>query len=161
MVLNKNGDPSPMQKRLITLLPALLLSYSGLRFRQLQSWQQLTLPPNLCGAIKGRTMTAVHTQLRTDLDVAKHESEVLVGLKLDKSKCFDRLIPAMAGALMLAFGLPRGVVHFFLQIYANLRRHLALRGWISPSVRRPLTGSRRAVRCLSLPSICSCMVDLL
>ena len=63
-----------------------------------------------------------HTQLRSDLDVAKHEDEVLVGLKLDKSKCFDRLIPAMAGVLMLAFGLPRGVVHFFLQIYANLRR---------------------------------------
>ena len=133
MVLNKNGDPSPMQKRLITLLPALLLSYSGLRFRQLQSWQQMTLPSNLCGAIKGRTMSAVHTQLRLDLDTAKHHSEVLVGLKLDKSKCFDRLIPAMAGVLMLAFGLPRGVVHFFLQIYANLRRHLALRGWISPT----------------------------
>ena len=62
-------------------------------------------------------MSAVHTQLRLDLDTAKDDSEVLVGLKLDKSKCFDRLIPAVAGVLMLAFGLPRGVVHFFLQIY--------------------------------------------
>ena len=132
MVLNKNGDPSPMQKRLITLLPALLLSYSGLRLRQLQSWQPSILPTNLCGAIKGRTMTAVHTQLRLDLDIAKRDSTPLVGLKLDKSKCFDRLIPAMAGVLMLAFGLPRGIVHFFIQMYANLRRHLALRGWISP-----------------------------
>ena len=133
MVLNKNGDPSPMQKRLITLLPALLLSYSHLRFRQLQSWQQSVLPTNLCGAIKGRTLTSVHAQLRLDLDIAKRDSIPLVGLKLDKSKCFDRLIPAMAGVLMLAFGLPRGIVHFFIQMYANLRRHLALRGWISPT----------------------------
>ena len=122
-----------MQKRLITLLPALLLSYTGLRFRQLQSWQQSVLPMNLCGAIKGRTMTSVHTQLRLDLDIAKKDSTALVGLKLDKSKCFDRLIPAMAGVLMLAFGLPRGLVHFFVQMYTNLRRHLALRGWISPT----------------------------
>ena len=132
MVLNKNGDPSPMQKRLITLLPAILLTYTGLRFRQLQAWQQSVIPPNLCGAIKGRTMTSVHTQLRMDLDIAKRDSTPLVGLKLDKSKCFDRLIPAMAGVLMLAFGLPRGIVHFFVQMYTNLRRHLALRGWISP-----------------------------
>ena len=39
----------------------------------------------------------------------------------------------MAGVLMLAFGLPRGIVNFFIQMYANLRRHLALRGWISPT----------------------------
>lgn len=77
-------------------------------------------------------MTSVHAQLRLDLDSAKKDSEVLVGLKLDKSKCFDRLIPAMAGVLMLAFGLPQGIVHVFIQLYTNLRRHLTLRGWISP-----------------------------
>ena len=133
MVLNKNGDPSPMQKRLITLLPVLLLSYTGLRFRQLQNWQNQVIPRNLCGAIRGRTMSAVHTTLRMELDVAHQNGDTLVGLKLDKSKCFDRIIPAVAGALMMAFGAPRGVVHFFVQMYTHLKRHLALRGWISPT----------------------------
>ena len=68
MVLNKNGDPSPMQKRLITLLPVLLLGYTGLRFRQLQAWQSNVIPSNLCGGIRGRTMSSVHTTLRLDLD---------------------------------------------------------------------------------------------
>ena len=132
MVLNKNGDPSPMQKRLITLLPVLLLGYTGLRFRQLQAWQSNVIPSNLCGGIRGRTMSSVHTTLRLDLDTAKSHGNTLVGLKLDKSKCFDRIIPSIAGALMMAFGAPRGVVHFFIQMYTNLKRHLALRGWISP-----------------------------
>ena len=53
------AQDSPLQKRLITILPIFLLAYSGLRFRQLQSWQNEIMPRELFGGIKGRFMTSV------------------------------------------------------------------------------------------------------
>ena len=42
MILNKNGDSSPLAKRLITVFPAILLAHTGARFRHLKPWQMST-----------------------------------------------------------------------------------------------------------------------
>ena len=130
IILEKKGD-APLQKRLISLLPIFLLCYTSLRFRQLQAWQMQQLPQQLFGGIKNRKMSQLQTQLRLALDNAKSTGNHLIGIKLDKAKCFDRLIPSIASALMLAFGVPTEVVMVFSQIYANLRRLLSYKGWIS------------------------------
>ncbi len=132
IILDKNGSPDPLQKRLICLLPVFLLAYTGARFAQLQHWMQTTLPQNLFGAIKGRSMSSIHTSLRLQIDDAKTKQHHLCGIKIDKSKCFDRIVPQITGMLFLAFGLPAGLTTFFLQMYSNLKRHLSYLNWTSP-----------------------------
>lgn len=130
IILDKKGD-SPLQKRLISLLPIFLLCYTSLRYRQLQVWQQSCMPMQLFGGIKNRQMSQLQTKLRLSLDDAKLTGNHIVGIKLDKAKCFDRLVPTIASALMIAFGVPTTVVMVFSQIYAKLHRLLAYKGWIS------------------------------
>ena len=132
VILNKPGPSSAMNKRLITILPALWLSYTGARFEQLQTWQIVSMPNCIIGGVKGRTMPELHTALRLDIDVARDRKQELIGIKLDKAKCFDRLIPAFTASLFLAFGLPAFFVSVFLRMYDSLRRHIAYKGWINP-----------------------------
>ena len=150
IILDKNGSPEPLQKRLICLLPVFLLAYSGTRFGQLQAWMQTTLPPNLFGAIKGRHMSSIHTSLRLQIDDAKTSGQHLCGIKIDKSKCFDRIIPVTTAILFLAFGLPSQLATFFLQIYGNLKRHLSYLNWVSPV---PTTSTNGVVQGCSLSLI--------
>ena len=146
IILDKKGD-EPLQKRLISLLPIFLLCYTSVRFRQLQAWQMQHLPKQLFGGIKNRQMSQLQNQLRLSLDNAKDSGQHLIGIKLDKAKCFDRLIPAVASALMLAFGVPSEVVMMFSQIYANLRRLLTYKGWISTT---PTTCANSVIQGCSL-----------
>ena len=131
VILNKPGASTPLNKRLITILSPMILAYTGARFRQLQHWQQHTLPLQLCGGIKGRDMSSISTGLRLELDVAQAKGHDLVGIKLDQSTCFDRIIPSVAGALFLAFGPPKGVVSVFLRMYAGFKKHISYRGWVA------------------------------
>ena len=77
-------------------------------------------------------MSNVYTSIRLDIDSAKAEHDDLIGIKIDKSKCFDRLIPQQVAILFLAFGLPQTLVNGFLKIYKQLRRHLCFKEWCSP-----------------------------
>ena len=131
VILNKPGPSTPLNKRLITVLPPLLLAYTGTRFRQLQSWQSTILPRQLCGGIPQRSMTDISVGLRLDIDQSYAQDEPLIGIKLDQSKCFDRLIPQFTAALFLAMGLPKGIVNLFVKIYDGLKKHVAYRGWVS------------------------------
>ena len=119
----------PLQKRIITVLPVFLLAYSGLRFRQLQSWQSQNLPIQLFGGIKSRFMTSVAANLRIDVDDAKSTQSHILGIKLDKSQCFDRLVASITVALFTAFGIPQVISNFFMQIYSGLRRYLTYKNW--------------------------------
>ena len=132
VILNKPGPAAPLNKRLITILPALLLAYTGARFAQLQDWQKAIMPSSILGGIKGRHMSDLFNQLRLDIDEAKHQNDALIGIKIDKAKAFDRIIPHFVAALFLAFGLPTGFVSFFVKIYDGLHRHLSYRNWTSP-----------------------------
>lgn len=51
-------------------------------------------------------MSEVHTQIQLEVDHAHSFHGAFAGLKLDKSKCFDRLLPKLCAVLMLALGLP-------------------------------------------------------
>ena len=97
------------------------LAYSGTRFRQLQEWQKQVFDSTLCGGIKGRNMADISVGLRVDIDEAQAEHDPIVGIKLDQSKCFDRIVPSFAGALFLVFGMPKGVVGMFLKLYQGLK----------------------------------------
>ena len=147
IILDKGSEDVPLSKRLISLLSVLLLSYTGLRFRQLQVWQNQCLPMQLYGGIKNRHMSSVFTQMQLQIDSSIVEKQNLIGLKLDKSKCFDRLVPSIVASLFVAFGLPIGLTKFFLQIYQGLKRYMCYKQWIST---RPTTAPNGLVQGCSL-----------
>lgn len=89
------------------------------------------MPSQLHGGIKGRRMSDISTGLQIQIDNAKRVNEHFVGLKLDKSKCFDRLIPSVSSALFAALGIPSFVINFFLQLYTNLKRFMTYKTWIA------------------------------
>ena len=140
VILNKNGSSEPLQKRLITLLPVILLAYTGARFRHLRDWQSVVMPFQLQGGIPARQMSAIHTHFALSVDQAKSDSEPLIGIKIDKAKCFDRIIPQYAGALMLTFGVPKGIVSVFLKLYSQLERHLQYKSWFAPAATHSTNG---------------------
>lgn len=150
IILHKPGLATAMNKRLISILPALILSYTGARYEQLQDWQRTTMPSGIIGGIKGRTMPMLHTALRLEIDEAKSQDQGLVGIKLDKAKCFDRIIPSHASALFLAFGLPKGLVNLFTKLYRGLHRHMCYKGWVSP---KPTTAANGVAQGCSLSLI--------
>ena len=140
VILNKPGPTTALNKRLIAILPAILLAYTGARFAQLQTWQQEVMPPSILGGIKGRFMSDLYNQLRLDIDEAALQGDTLIGIKLDKAKAFDRVVPKFVAALFLAFGIPSGIVSFFVKMYDGLHRHLSYRNWISDTATTAANG---------------------
>ena len=132
VILNKPGPASATNKRLITVLPPLLLAYTGARYAQLQQWQQQAFPSAIIGGVKHRAMSNLSNEVRLELDSANLDGDTVVGIKLDKSKAFDRIIPQFAACLFVAFGIPIHVVSIFLRMYQGMHKHLAFRSWTSP-----------------------------
>ena len=132
VILNKPGTASPMNKRLITIIPPLLLAYTGARYAQLQQWQNQAFPNAIVGGVKHRAMSSLYNEVRLELDVANLDQETVCGIKIDKSKAFDRILPQFAACLFVAFGIPIYVVSVFLRFYQGLRKHMAYRSWTTP-----------------------------
>ena len=135
---SKPGDP--LSKRIIALLSVFIVSYTSLRFKQLCYWQNAIFPPELCGGIKGRVLSTIPVQMRLDIDHASSAGKTLLGVKIDKSKAFDRIVPAVAALLMLAFGVERSLVNFFTQLYPRLERYTCIGPWCSSLPLRTTNG---------------------
>lgn len=76
------------------------------------------MPPSILGGgIRHRHMSTLYNELRLEIDCAKLDGIPLIGLKLDKAKAFNKIIPSYAAALFLAFGSPKTIVNVFLKIY--------------------------------------------
>lgn len=131
IILHKGGDDVPLQKRLISLLPIFMITYTSLRFKQLQHWQITTLPKNLFGGIQSRKMSQLQMHLRLTLDDTRQNNHTLIGVKLDKSKCFDRLLPDVSSAILLGLGVPQTTLRVFASLYGNLKRFLSYQSWTS------------------------------
>lgn len=120
-----------MNKRIISVFPVFALAYTSARFHQLQNWQLQVMPQTLFGGIKTRKMSQLQTSLKIHIDQASCDNQPLIGMKLDKSKCFDRLIPSITSALFLAIGVPKTLVTFFVCMYQKLRKYLSYKTWTS------------------------------
>ena len=132
VILNKPGPASATNKKQITVLPPLLLAYTGARYAQLQQWQQQAFPSAIIGGVKHRAMSNLSNEVRLELDSANLDGDTVVGIKLDKSKAFDRIIPQFAACLFVAFGIPTHVASIFIRMYQGMHKHLAFRSWTSP-----------------------------
>ena len=151
IILNKDGSDAPLSKRLISLQSIFTLLYTGLRFMQLQTWQQKVMPPQLKGSIKARQMAEVHMTLQLEIDHAHSFHGSFAALKLDKSKCFDRLMPKLCAAIMLTLGLPTAFVRAFLGLYTRMTRFLSFKQWTRE---QPISMPNGVVQGCSLSLLC-------
>ena len=110
-----------------------MVTSTSLRFRQLATWQAGVMPKNLFGGIKGRKLWHLQTRFKLSLDNARSNDIQFVGIKLDKSKCFDRLIPSISAAIMLAMGEPFQVGNVWAKLYSGLQRYLSHQNWTNPT----------------------------
>ena len=147
VILDKGGRDTPLQKRLISLLPIFTVTYTSLRFKQLATWQATVMPSNLFGGVKGRKLSHLQTDLKLQLDNARTNQSEIIRIKLDKSKCFDRLIPSVSAAIMLSLGLPFQVVNMFAKPYNGLQRFLCYQIWTCPT---PTTAANGVIQGCSL-----------
>ena len=132
IILDKGGPDVPLAKRLICILPVTMVLYTSLRYKQLGQWQAQCLPRELYGGVPGRKMCDLTTQIKLDLDKGHATNCGLIGVKLDKTKCFDRLTPRISALLMLAFGLPLTLVRVFLGLYNTAKRVVFYNRWALP-----------------------------
>ena len=151
VIHNKDGSDAPLSKRLISLQSVFTLLYTGLRFLQLQQWQQDVMPPQLKGGVKGRQMSEVHMTMQLEIDRADSFQGSFAALKLDKAKCFDRLMPKLCAAIMLALGLPQGFVCGFLALHTRMTRFLSFKQWTRA---QPISTPNGVVQGCSLSLLC-------
>lgn len=122
----------PLSKRLITLLSPLYLAYTKVRFQQSISWQLKIFPKNLCGGVAKRKTTDIshHLAIRSEIAVATGKS--LIGIKIDRSKCFDRIIPKIVASIGEKLGLDSKYLHVWQQLYCDFQRFLSYEQYIYP-----------------------------
>lgn len=124
-----------------------MLLYTGLRYHQLADWQSKIFPQEIVGGLKGRNPSTIPTALRFEIDNSQRAGDALVGVKLDKSKAFDRLIPGVAAMLFLAFGLPVGLAVFFQSLFNRLKKLAYYNGWCNS---QPITAPNGLIQGCSL-----------
>ena len=125
-------NQQPVSKRLITLLSPLYLAYTKVRFQQSIQWQLQIFPKNLCGGVAKRKTSDIshHLAIRSESAIAHGKS--LIGIKIDRSKCFDRIIPALIAAIGEKLGLDKKYLHVWQQLYHDFQRFLSYDQFILP-----------------------------
>ena len=125
----KNHEP--ISRRLISLLSVQYLAYSRARFQASIPWQLKTFPKNLCGAVQGRQASDVSHSLAISNEIAIANCQGRVGIKLDRSKCFDRVIPNLIKELGERLGLDKGFLRAWTAVYVDFKRFITYGSFIS------------------------------
>ena len=130
----------PIDKRLITLMCVPYIMWSKARFDHLQEWQQKVFPPTLCGGIQGRQAADIAHIIAARCEHAIAFQKPICGIKLDRSKCFDRIIPRIVADFAKILGMDPKFLKVWLQVYEDFRRFLCMGHAISKSSLSNLNG---------------------
>ena len=117
---------SPIHRRLISLLSIPYLLYSKARFLDTLEWQSLTFPQSMCGGIQNRKTSDVSHHLAIQTERAILSNEAICGIQIDRSKCFDRIVPRVISFLGRKLGLDQRFFNVWIQIYQGFRRYITL-----------------------------------
>ena len=114
---------SPKDTRCIGVSSCVYSVWSGLRFRHLIPWMLRVFPSNIIGGVPERHMFESEAQL--SLDIRDFQTEPLLVL-LDRVKCFDRIVPAVAVFALNSLGLPPPIGVAIQGFYSNQVRIMKL-----------------------------------
>ena len=119
-LLPKDGPPSPLNLRPLTILSVIYRIWAGIRASQLRQWQESWIHPSLHGGRAGHeTLDGV---FETDLhiELAQEAGTNLYLLLLDYRKFFDFIIQEIIWGLASWWGMPEGIVRLLRAFYQKL-----------------------------------------
>ena len=125
----KNHEP--ISRRLISLLSVHYLAYSRARFRATIPWQLKTFPDNLTGAVPGRQASDISHKLAIKNELSISQGKGRIGIKLDRSKCFDRVVPDLVGIIAIRLGMDPGFIRAWTSLYKGFQRFISYGCFIS------------------------------
>lgn len=120
----------PIDFRLIALLSIPYLLWSKVRFQDLTPWMLDVFPPEIYGGLKGKKTSDVahHIAIRCEKAIATKKD--IIGIKIDRSKCFDRIDVPIVATLAARLGMPQKFLNVWTQMYCGFRRFLCYAGFI-------------------------------
>ena len=124
----------PIDRRLINLLNIHYLLWSKVRFQHLTKWQQEVFPRTVCGGVKGRQTSDIAHHIGVANELAISTNTPVVGVKIDRSKCFDRIAINIVVCIARKLGLPERYLNVWTQLYQNFRRFLTLGQYIDDTL---------------------------
>lgn len=116
----------PIDRRLINLLNIHYLLWSKVRFQHLTKWQQDVFPRTVCGGVKGRQTSDIAHHIAIANELALSTNKPVVGVKIDRSKCFDRIAINIVVCIARRLGVPERFIKVWTQLYQNFQRFLTL-----------------------------------
>ena len=116
----------PIHRRLISLLNIFYLAYSRARFVDTIEWQKATFPKTVVGGIPGRKCTDVSHSIAIACEASLIQKQPVCGIKIDRQKCFDRIIPRIIVTLGSLLGLDTKFLKTWEQMYNGFQRHLTI-----------------------------------
>ena len=128
----------PIHQRLIALLSIPYLAYSKARFSASIPWQLCVFPSNVCGGVAGRKASDISHTLAMANEISLVKKQPLVGIKLDRSKCFDRICVPIIVALGEKLGLDPKYLKTWAKLYNGFERFVCWHSFISEA---PIIGS--------------------
>ena len=116
----------PIDRRLINLLNIHYLLWSKVRFQHLVPWQSSVIPSNVCGGVKGRKTSDIahHVAIRNEISLISKQP--VIGVKLDRSKCFDRILVNIINDIALRLGIPKRFLNVWMQVYNDFKRFITI-----------------------------------
>ena len=128
----------PIHQRLIALLCVPYLAYSKARFTECIPWQLAVFPKNVCGGISGRKSSDITHTLAMESEHSIALGQAIIGIKLDRSKCFDRVVVDIIVQLGKVLGLDSKFLRAWSKLYQGFERFVC---WHSCIADRPLKNS--------------------
>lgn len=128
----------PIHQRLIALLCIPYLAYSKARFTECIPWQLAVFPKNVCGGISGRKSSDITHTLAMESEHSIAFGQAIIGIKLDRSKCFDRVVVDIIVQLGKVLGLDSKFLRAWSKLYQGFERFVC---WNSCIADRPLKNS--------------------
>eukprot|EP00438_Fugacium_kawagutii_P002017 Skav204964 [mRNA] locus=scaffold3912:163221:165989:+ [translate_table: standard] len=96
----------------------------------LEQWQRRVFPSNVMGGVKGKKTSDVFHHLAIMTEKAIIEKSDAVGIKLDRTKCFDRICPSLIKHFGIALGIDPRFFTVWCQLYDGFKRYLSLGAFI-------------------------------
>jgi ribonuclease HI len=142
----KPGPPEPLNTRGIGLTSLWYSVYASVRYDDTSDWLLSVLPCDFHGGLKGRSTIDSELDLSMDIEQALAGNDPILGIMIDRLKCFDLCRHEILSAIASELGLDPRIETALRSQYANLVRRFR----IGRSIGEPFTCKNGLVQGCSL-----------
>ena len=129
--LSKGKGVDYLSLRPITLMSIVYSTWSTTRSKELANHLEKVLPDNLYGGRKLRSTIDAEIPGAMKLEVAKIQSEHILGMSDDYAKCFDTIAGSLIVEIWKQIGINPLIIGLFSDLYSNHERKFAINGYAS------------------------------